>query len=182
MGNKLTGVLTTGLNLVIVVLDENTNWYNTDSTSFESYSVGNVSKYAITGSEIGNTAIYSFTVPTVKAGKYQAYMLNQTGTNLGEGDFPPIGQSNINWDGTGIVNLTPEEKNDVGTALLDLAGTIDTKTVRQTLRYLGAVIAGKIPSGAGTSTETFKGLDGSTDRITITVDNDGNRTNISYDP
>ena len=48
-------------------------------------------------------------------------------------------------------------------------------------QYVAAVCAGKI-SGAGTGTETFVGIDGSTDRAVVTVDGYGNRSSISYDP
>jgi hypothetical protein len=57
---------------------------------------------------------------------------------------------------------------------------VDGKSIQAALRYIAAVVAGKL-SGAGTGTETVKGLDGSTDRATFTVDASGNRT-VSYDP
>jgi len=72
----------------------------------------------------------------------------------------------------------------VGTAGEDLNADfndIDGKSLQQALRYIAAVLAGKV-SGAGTGTETFKGLDGSTDRVEVTVDAQGNRTGVSYDP
>lgn len=57
---------------------------------------------------------------------------------------------------------------------------IDGKSLEAALRYIAAVCSGKI-SGAGTGVEVFKGLDGSTTRITISVDETGNRTGIVYD-
>ena len=53
-------------------------------------------------------------------------------------------------------------------------------TARQALRVVMAVLAGRV-SGAGTSTEVFKGQDETTDRITSTVDSSGNRTEVSLD-
>ncbi len=53
-------------------------------------------------------------------------------------------------------------------------------TAAQVLRISAAALAGEV-SGAGTGTETFKGLDGTTDRIVSTVDNDGNRTTVVVD-
>ena len=47
--------------------------------------------------------------------------------------------------------------------------------------HIGAMAAGVV-SGAGTSTETFKGLDGTTNRVQATVDASGNRTIMTYDP
>jgi hypothetical protein len=58
---------------------------------------------------------------------------------------------------------------------------IDGTTPQEHARYTGAFAAGKV-SGAGTGTETFKGLDGSTDRIEFTTDPTGNRTGVNLDP
>ncbi|GAG97345.1 unnamed protein product, partial [marine sediment metagenome] len=82
----------------------------------------------------------------------------------------------IDADGLGA-NVT----NVAADALLDAADAIDGKTVRETLRYQAAFAAGKV-SGARTGTETFKGLDGATDRLQFTTDNQGNRTAVAYDP
>ncbi|HEY4759565.1 MAG TPA: hypothetical protein VIH42_03195 [Thermoguttaceae bacterium] len=70
----------------------------------------------------------------------------------------------------------PEE---IATTILDLANAIDGKTLRQSLQIIAAVIAGKI-SGARTNAETFKGLDGTTPRVVVTADAQGNRTNVTY--
>jgi hypothetical protein len=67
-------------------------------------------------------------------------------------------------------------------ALLDRTDGIETgKTLRQTMRIMAAVLAGKV-NGASTGTETFKGVDGSTVRVEVTTDPAGNRTNVSYTP
>ena len=62
---------------------------------------------------------------------------------------------------------------------LDLI-TIDGKTFRAAMRYIGATCAGE-SSGAGTGTEEFAGLDGSTVRVSATMTGK-NRTAIAYDP
>jgi hypothetical protein len=51
-----------------------------------------------------------------------------------------------------------------------------TFTAEQILRIAAAVLAGEV-SGAGTGTETFTGIDGSTIRVVSTIDSNGNRTN-----
>ncbi len=67
-------------------------------------------------------------------------------------------------------------------ALLDLTDGIETGvTLKQSLQRIGAATAGKV-SDAGSGTEIFVGMDGSTVRITATVDDVGNRTAITYDP
>jgi hypothetical protein len=74
---------------------------------------------------------------------------------------------------------TPQTNAD---ALLDRADAIETgKTLRQAMRIMAAVLAGKV-SGAGSGTETFKGLDGATTRAVVTTDADANRTNVVYSP
>jgi len=81
---------------------------------------------------------------------------------------------------TGVA-LTSAERTTLATAILDLASAIDGKTLREAVRYIAAVAAGLIDD-AGTGTETFVGLDGLTDRVQFTVDEDGNRSAVSYDP
>jgi hypothetical protein len=55
-----------------------------------------------------------------------------------------------------------------------------TYTADEVMKILAAALAGKV-SGAGSGTETFKGLDGTTDRIVSTVDVEGNRTAVVAD-
>lgn len=57
---------------------------------------------------------------------------------------------------------------------------IDGKSLAAALRYIAAICAGKI-SGAQTGQETFKGLDGTTTRVVVDVDESGNRTSVTYD-
>lgn len=65
---------------------------------------------------------------------------------------------------------------DPGTLVsaIDVAG----QTLPNALRHIGATVAGKI-SGAGSGTEVFKSFDGNV-AVTVTVDVDGNRTNVVY--
>jgi len=75
--------------------------------------------------------------------------------------------------------LTEAERNAIADALLDRTSAIDSKTLRQALQCIAAIVAGKV-SGAGTGTEVFKGLDGETTRATVTADTSGNRSNVTY--
>ncbi|MCE5268660.1 MAG: hypothetical protein LLG00_12320, partial [Planctomycetaceae bacterium] len=75
--------------------------------------------------------------------------------------------------------LTVAERNAVADSLLDRAAAIDSKTVRQALCIIAAPIAGEV-RGVGTERETFKGLDGVTDRVQVTVDAAGNRSSVTY--
>lgn len=84
----------------------------------------------------------------------------------------------VGTDGVAISSATMQAIAD---ALLDRANAIDGATPRAALRYIAAVLAGKV-SGAGTGIETFYGLDGTMPRLEATIDVDGNRTSIEYDP
>lgn len=77
------------------------------------------------------------------------------------------------------MTLTSGERTAVANALLDLAAAIDGKTPRQALRIIAASTAGEI-FGAGTGEETFVGLDKTTTRLVVDVDDAGNRTNTTY--
>jgi hypothetical protein len=74
--------------------------------------------------------------------------------------------------------VVPPTATENADALLDRTNAIAGKTPRQTLRIIGAAIAGKT-TGAGTTTETFKDFAG-TDALTATYDNDNNRTAVTY--
>ncbi len=66
-------------------------------------------------------------------------------------------------------------------ALLDLANGIESSiTLRQALRLILAASAGKI-SGAATTTIVIRNVGDSKDRITATVDADGNRSAVTTD-
>lgn len=66
-------------------------------------------------------------------------------------------------------------------ALLDRTDGIETGwNLRKVLRLLSSVLLGKV-SGAGTSTNTFRDLNDTKDRVAATVDTDGNRTAVTKD-
>src|SRR6185295_3316805 len=88
-------------------------------------------------------------------------------------------------DNTSQVHIHPARAwvtNKTGYSLvstgLDLV-LIDSKTLPAALQIIAATTSGKL-SGAGTTTETFVGLDGTTTRAVGTVDSSGNRSAVSY--
>jgi len=96
--------------------------------------------------------------------------------------------TNVSWQidwldaNLSAATLTADERSAAADALLDRADAVETgKTLRQAMRIMAAVLAGKV-SGAGSGTETFKGLDGATTRAVVTTDADANRTNVEYSP
>ena len=67
------------------------------------------------------------------------------------------------------------------TELLDQAAGVETSwTVRQAFRVMLGALAGKL-SGAATVTNVIRNPEDGKDRITATVDADGNRTAVTYD-
>lgn len=64
----------------------------------------------------------------------------------------------------------------------DAADGIETGlTFREAIRLITAALAGKISGGAGTTITIRNAVADDTDRIVATVDDDGNRTAITYD-
>lgn len=112
-----------------------------------------------------------------------SHTLNVTaGVLLVDGGGDPF----VDPDGSFVVRINysqPVQAITVNTASEVASGVWEhvvesTYTAEQIMRLMGAVLAGTV-SGAGTGTETFKGLDTSTNRIVATVDSSGNRLSIT---
>ena len=102
-----------------------------------------------------------------------------------ESGLTPTGIANAVWaalaSSNNVAGTMGEKLNDAGSASNPWTEVIeDSMTAAEVLRVIASALAGTV-SGAGTGTETFKGLDGTTDRIVSTVDNDGNRTSVTLD-
>ena len=85
-------------------------------------------------------------------------------------------------DAIGASELATDAANEIADALLDRANAIETGlTLRQAMRLIAAADAAKL-SGAATATVVIRNaVADSKDRITATVDADGNRSAITYD-
>ena len=81
----------------------------------------------------------------------------------------------------GAAALATDAAQEIATALLDLTNGVETSTtVRQALRLILSALAGKL-SGAATATIKIRDINDTKDRITATVDADGNRTAVVRD-
>lgn len=80
---------------------------------------------------------------------------------------------------SGLAALNDPTAAAVAAAIL-AAGDVDGFTVEETLKLVLAACAGKL-SGAATTTATIRAADDSKDRITATVDVDGNRSAVTLD-
>ncbi len=77
--------------------------------------------------------------------------------------------------------LAADAANEIADALLDRSNGIETSyTLRQALRIILSALAGKL-SGAASTTVYIRDVGDSKDRITATVDSDGNRTAMTLD-
>ena len=95
--------------------------------------------------------------------------------NVGQAVWSAIAAAN------NVTGTMGEKLNDAGSASNPWTEIIESGlSAAEILRIVAATLAGEV-SGAGSGTETFKGLDGSTDRIISTVDIDGNRTTVVVD-
>lgn len=78
------------------------------------------------------------------------------------------------------MTLTAGERTNIATALMDLAAAVEGLTPRQILRVLTAAMAGKA-DGLATTTVHYRDVADTKNRITATVDADGNRTAVTLD-
>jgi hypothetical protein len=162
-----------------------------DGTDWETYAGASIADYDGTvGSRLGSSMLYQFAIPSganFGTGLRGLVCSVRAGADLTEAELGARGQVQwLNVDGSGnlvpLAALTATERNAIADALLDRTNGVETGvTPRQYMQRVGATAAGK-SSGARTGTETFTGMDGSTDRVQATVDASGNRTPITYDP
>ena len=77
--------------------------------------------------------------------------------------------------------LATDAANEIADALLDRTAGVETnRTVRQTLRLMLAALVGKL-SGAATTSVVIRDTNDSVNRVTATVDADGNRSAVTLD-
>lgn len=76
--------------------------------------------------------------------------------------------------------VTAQDKLDIADALLDRAAAVDGFTPREIWKLISAILFGKA-DGFGTSTVHFRDAQDTKNRITATVNEDGNRLDVSKD-
>lgn len=80
-----------------------------------------------------------------------------------------------------ITALSSTERTAITNAILDLAATIDGKTLRQTLRYISGSTAAKLSgASAGAGTIVVRNMADTLNLFTVTQDAFGNRIGIVY--
>lgn len=115
------------------------------------------------------------------------YAVNLVGANSNISDVTIVNQVSIR--SANSAGLTESGFTDADRALiqsipqdlLDLVNGIESGvTLKDALRIMLSILAGKV-SGAGTGTETFRDVNDTKNRVVSTVDNLGNRTNVTTD-
>lgn len=160
MSQKLIALgLQTGIaypKFVLIRLSDGAFWNTSGTPAFEAYSAANIADYGIAATETGVTGIYTASNPSERT-PCQCKFVQAAASSLAVAD---------------LVNNVFYEDNVGGP-------DVDGKTLEETLRIIAATTAGELRD-AGTDQETFKGLDGTTDRVVADVDAAGNRSNVSY--
>ena len=97
-----------------------------------------------------------------------------------------VGDGVTTWvTATGFNTTTPPTVNAIADGLLDRADGVEPasagteRTVREALRLILSACAGQVAGASGT-TITIRDTNDTTNRITATVDSDGNRTAVTY--
>ncbi len=181
MANELRVHGRTGYTHYAQIFDESNQVWNGTAFAALSGATWTATDVALAEARAGS-GIYlgSFPAGIVTAGLYRwVGYERQSGT---EADTDPIvWDGELAWDGSAPFDLTEvptAAENAAG--LLDLTSGVETGwTVRQALRIMAAVLAGK-SSGAGTGTEVFRDVTDTKARVTATIA-DSNRTAITYD-
>lgn len=117
---------------------------------------------------------------TVGSRESEASASTRATTDQTEHDATQAAIAAIPTDKAGY-SLTAGERTAIATALLDLVDAIETGiSPRAALRISLAALAGKL-SGAATTAVAIRNVGDTKDRISATVDADGNRTSVTVD-
>lgn len=143
----------------------NSEWYNFDTSSFETFDAGNLADYAVpAGTQFGTTGVFPWTFPgSIAAGQYSVF--------VHDGDDDSVIEAGVvDWDGAQLITASNVRK-----ITFEIESGV---TAMNALKAIAAVLAGQI-STAGEATEIFGAVGNpSTARVEITVDEDGNRTAV----
>ena len=142
--------------------------------------VSNAASVTITGS---NPYKFAVTLPTLTAGQRVDMYITATIDTIATAGIVASAQADtvLVSDIVGADSDTLETLSDeiAGIVAGILAATVEsTLDVKEVLRIVLAALAGKV-SGGGTPTIKFRDAADALDRITATVDANGNRTSIS---
>jgi len=176
MANELITKQTTGLTIYFIIIDSQKKIFNPTSGNFEALLTANWQNFINLLLEQDTTGIYISDFPSnIISGIYSLFIYKQLGGSpLSTDKILAVGT--INWNGTKEIQFI-----NSGDAYEPETGY----NVRQIFSLLLSVLSGKSSGFLGSKAVTnakFKAPDGTTDRITVTTDNNGNRTSITLSP
>lgn len=117
---------------------------------------------------------------------WSAILANYPDTGTAGNTLSLAGSGGVDYDTLATAVWTRAERTLSADGNADVAAAIASYaieagwTTETLLRVFAAVLAGKV-SGAGTGTETFRGINDDKDRVVATTDSSGNRTAITLD-
>lgn len=175
MANEIITLGTTGATHYAQVIRQTDGAiWNTATPGFEAYATANIANYDIALAEQGTASglfMGNFPTGVSTAGAYTVVVRRRAGVSPAESDVV-VGYGEIQWTGTAPTFVL---------GMLDVAAGIETGlTVRQGYRLMVAAAAGKL-SGAATTTVAIRDFADTKNRVSATVDADGNRTAITTD-
>jgi len=105
MSNKIIVKDLSGLTMRACLLNDQGEWWNGSTQSFETYNSSNLPDYEITLTETGNTGVYLGTFPSqVPAGAYVLLVGGISGASLQEDDLAAFEASSLAWTGADAVD------------------------------------------------------------------------------
>lgn len=150
---------------------------------------GALTSHAI-GIMSGTTAEAGVTVDNVVNGVWNAILTNYPTSGSAGNTLALAGSGGVDYNALAtavwayatrtLTSGTPPTEAQIAEAVMTYA-VESGWTTEELLRVFAAVLAGKV-SGAGTGTETFRDINDTKNRVTATVDSNGNRSNITLDP
>lgn len=117
---------------------------------------------------------------------WNAILTNYPDTGTAGNTLSLAGSGGVDYDTLATAVWTRTQRTLSADGNADVAAAIAAYaieagwTTEMLLRVFAAVLAGKV-SGAGTGTETFRGINDDKDRVVATTDSSGNRTAITLD-
>jgi hypothetical protein len=138
-------------------------------------------KVSINATNSGSTAVdcTSYLFDPNAATDLLAVEGQSLGSKVGD-NFNTLFQDGGNTSAKVLADLvSASDVYDEVTSVVNDDMLIDGKTIVAALKIISAVVAGKV-SGAGTGTEVFRSLNDAADRVTVTVNAEGNRTAVTY--
>ncbi|MBW1953242.1 MAG: hypothetical protein JRI66_09195 [Deltaproteobacteria bacterium] len=146
MSNKIIVKDLSGQTMRACLLNDQGEWWNGSTQSFETYNSNNLADYEIALVETGNTGVYLGTFPAqVAAGAYILLVGPITGASLQESDLEGFQATSLAWTGTdlvdGSVNVACVSHSSQAAANLKsvFTGTGDSDGVDLSMRSLSVI-------------------------------------------